>query len=225
MRFKFRRRRIEVPRSGPYQLPTALEAIRFDAAITGSFTPGSARHSEVTSVVLVDACNRAASISQAFGADDVLAAGAAINADLGRPRDCPNDHYKQLTVTVGLTVTAEAARAAAEHRRDEARIARMKHLRSVISSDPSLLAIEYLDRNPGAPPDLAKIVEYYKMAGYLQEAGEWWGSLLAAWNELVAISGKTPQERARVMKRLRDAIYEMDAGLAAKHCLPKPPDG
>lgn len=215
-----RRQIVELARSGPYKLPTSLADVHIDAWTTGTFRRGRSRHADLESHARTDVIKLAAAISQTFGADDVIAVGAAINSELGRPRDCPDWHYRQLTARVEVTVTAEAARAAAEHRNDRARVARLHDLQAGLYSNPGLLVIDHLDRNPGAVPDLKLITDYYKLAGHLQEAGEWWGSLMAAWDEVVRSS---PKQRTEIMESLRKAIFDLDPQLAARHSLPRPP--
>jgi hypothetical protein len=130
-------------------------------------------------------------------------------------------------IIAGRPALAVPARggAAAQHRKDEERVARLRYLRSVLYADPSLLVIDHLDRNPSTPIDRGLIFRYYAMANDLQEAKEWWTPLMAAWRELAIHAAASPNGIDMAMDGLLMAINKLDARLASRHSLPaEPPD-
>ncbi|MFF3671323.1 hypothetical protein [Microtetraspora malaysiensis] len=161
-----------------------------------------------------------AAITEKWAADQLFAAQDAVNATLGRPSNCRDGIYTDLTAHVQLTVTADGFRAARAERADRARIERLKFLKHSLYIDPSLMAIEYFEQHPeGVASGEIGIANFRKLANELRSFDEWWSPLMAAWSELSA--NTAPQEAVeQSMHVLIDAIRRLDAKLALKYKLP-----
>lgn len=201
--------------------------MEFDARLRASFVPRRKDHRDRDSLIRTRVLESASDVSGQYGADDAPAAQAAINAKLGGPQDCVDGYYRRLTARVELGVSADAARAAAQRRQDDARVARLRYLRSVLYTDPSLLLIEHFDRNPSASMAPEVLVQKYQaLANQLREAEEWWSPLMVAWSELATQTAGSSDDVIVAMKALLAAINELDGRLAARHSLPSTlPDG
>ncbi|MEU4290020.1 hypothetical protein AB0E63_17515 [Kribbella sp. NPDC026596] len=222
---RWRRRRVELAFPERNRLRTSLDGVDFDARVIVRFVPSRKDHFDRESLVRTRVVESASNISRAYAADDLSAAQAAINAELGCPSDCADGYYRRLTAKVELGVSADAARAAAQNRKDAERVARLRHLRSVLYTDPGLLAVDHLDRNPGAPVDRKAIREYYAIANHFREAEEWWSPLMLAWSELATEAAGSPNGGTVAMDGLLEAINNLNARLAARHSVPRRPSG
>jgi hypothetical protein len=198
---------------GPHRLPSALDGIYFEASFRGTFRRGRTRHDDRQALARSDVLEAARQITQRWTADDIADAQDALNAHLGRPTDCVHGFYRQLAVRVELEVSADAAQAARQHREDRARIARLQYLQSVLYSDPTLLAIDHLDRNPEVDVDRQLIDRFHTLARELAHAKEWWAPLMIAWSQLAANTAGAPAKADKALEVLIAAIEALDARL------------
>ncbi|TCC36324.1 hypothetical protein [Kribbella speibonae] len=190
-----------------------MDGVDFEARFSGSFRPGRLHHDDRQALVRHEVLEAARDLSRSWSVDDVPAAQDALNAELGRPSDCAQGFYRRLVVQIELDADPEAVETAARHREDRARIARLRYLRSALYTDPELLLIDHLDRNPDTPIDRALIDRCHAVAGELSHAKEWWAPLLTAWNELAMRTAGDPDKVDKALEVLLTAIRHLDAKL------------
>lgn len=217
----FWRRSVEVALPEPLRLPSNTDGADFDARFSAQYLSGRTFHGDRASLVRHHLLREARLIARDWRADEAHAAQDAINACFGKPRDCPDDFYRKLTAHVELRASADARQAAAQARDDEARIERLRYLRTALYTDPTLLVIEHLDRHPETEIDHGRIEHLRRLADELRHGERWWAPLMTAWNELAQHTSDTPGAAREAMTVLHNAIQRLDATLALRHNLPK----
>lgn len=163
----------------------------------------------------------ARNIAGKWEADDRLEALCEINAWLGEPHDCPQGFYRKLSGHAELLMSRKARENAIRAREDRAHVERLRYLKAMLYTDPSLLAVEYLDQNRDhiSTIDVGSIEKFRLLADRLRETEQWWSPLMAAWNELAA-NTRSREGIEEAMKILNDSIRRLDSKLAARHKLP-----
>ncbi|WP_203898190.1 hypothetical protein [Virgisporangium aliadipatigenens] len=156
------------------------------------------------------------SICGRWEADEASSASDAINAEFGAPRSCSQGYFRDLVAEVRIRTSAEARQAAERSRADRARVARLQYLKAALYSDPTLLAIEYLDRNPSAKIDTSRLDGLQKFADEIRHREQWWSPIMRAWDEL-AVRTMSAESADIAIEVLIDAIRRLDLSLARRH--------
>ncbi|MFI9639415.1 hypothetical protein ACIG87_04990 [Micromonospora sp. NPDC051925] len=201
-------------------MPSSTGSFQFTAVISGSFRKGERYHLDRLSAARNYLSRTACRISYQFSADQPAEAQDAINAVFGEEVDCPSGSYRFLVASSSLRSTPEGLSAAIKMRQDKSRIERLEALRVGLYSDPGLMLIDFLDRNPDALHDCdALLAKYRQAASSLQGFEVWWLPLMAAWNELAAQTSTHAGVDAS-FAILLNAIRKLDKRLAEAHRLP-----
>lgn len=214
----FRARRVNLVFPHPLSVESATDGAAFELHISGHYTPGTARHIDRESLVRHRISGVAREVCRDFHADEGSIAADALNARLGIPTNCIDRYYWRLTAHARIYVNDDLRALAAQRRADHGRVERLRYLKTALYSDPSLLAVEYLDRDPAAKIDSGRIEELRRYADELRQAEYWWSPLMVAWNEL-AMRSAASQSTGVAMEILLETIQKFDRSLARKHGL------
>lgn len=127
---------------------------------------------------------RARNIAITRYADDIHGAQDAINADL-----CVNPlrktrYYSRLTATITLRLSGQAEADARKYRQSLAHIKRLHFLKEQLYSDPAMLMLDYLDKNPGKASQLPDLAQYQKLALKVRDGERWWCQILDVLDKL-----------------------------------------
>jgi hypothetical protein len=148
--------------------------------------PGWTSHAAVEVLVRDIVVRRARDIAADRYADDIRGAEDAINADLVASRSEQNPYFSDLTATITLGLSERDLVNSREYRDSLARVERLRFLRNELYSNPSMLLLDYLDRNPGhlaEPPDLAR---FQRLALKVSNGEQWWSQILDVLDKLSA---------------------------------------
>jgi hypothetical protein len=186
--------------------------------MTGSirWEPHRTAHLDVEAVVRDAVFNRAQAFASERYADDVRGTEDAINADLGIRRCESSPFYSGLVATVTLKVSEQGIRHSLEYRNSVAQIQRLHFLKRELYSDPSMLLLDYLDRNPGELADPPDIARFQRLALRISNGDRWWCRILDILDRLSSeVSDKTGN--FYVMKILFGALQEAAPDLFAEY--------
>ena len=199
-------------------LPTSTPGLSFRSSCAATYQPSRRRHANLDDLVRHRVLLVAREITSDWPADELPAAQAAVNAELGRPQHCPESYYRNLTARVDLYIPKSQRQMAAKAREDHAKIARLRHLKEVLYTDPGLLIVDRLDRNPEALLSGTDIDSVWKLVARLNEKERWWGPLMSAWNE-IATKTTNPAASELLLKHMIEMVSKLDTNLAEKHGL------
>jgi len=148
--------------------------------------PGRTRHPDIQAAVLDAVFHQAQDIAITRYADDFRGTQDAINANLGaiqRSRDTP--FYSALTAKVTLTLSNEGASDALAYRHSVAYVKRLRFLREQLYSDPVMLMLDHLEKNPGkADDELPDMAHFQRLAMKVSNGERWWCRILDAMDRL-----------------------------------------
>lgn len=213
-----RRREVAVEFPRPVLLGTKTDDVFFEAAIEASFKPGSP-HSHPMALVRSRLFDMASTVAKKWEVDQAWLAEDELNGLLGLPTDCPNRFYLGLRGSVRLYSSPESIDRLERVKADRERIGRLNFLKSSLYSDPSLVAIDYFERNPVSPIEFDSLLQRTaNLSNSLRGFDVWWGPVMAAWGELAA---KTQSQREIdvALRILLEALSRLDSSLVAKHGL------
>ena len=144
------------------------------------------RYPDVQAAVLDAVCHEAQDIAITRYADDFRGAQDAINANLGVIQRSRNTHfYSALTAKVTLTLSNEAAADALAYRHSVAYVKRLRFLREQLYSDPAMLMLDHLEKNPGkADDELPDMAHFQRLAMKISNGERWWCRILDAMDRL-----------------------------------------
>jgi hypothetical protein len=120
-------------------------------------------------------------------ADDVSGTEDAINSDLGSGLIEDTPYYSALTATVLLDRSHQDEMANShEYRNSLARVERLRFLRSQLYGDPSMLMLDYVDRNPDKLDELPDLASFQLLALEVSNGERWWLRVLHVLERLSA---------------------------------------
>ena len=117
-------------------------------------------------------------------ADDIRGAEDAINANLVASCNKQTAYFSALMATITLGLSEQDIANSREYRDSFARVERLRFLKRELYSDPSMLLLDYLDKNPGElaePPDLAR---FQQLALKVSNGERWWCRILDVLDKL-----------------------------------------
>jgi hypothetical protein len=201
------RRTCETQFLEPRRLDSRTPGVAFEMTGSAQWKPGRTSHRDIEAVICNVVVHRAQAIAAQRYGDDIRSAQDAINADLSICRRERSPHYSSLAATVTLRLSKQNMTSALEFRDSLARIERLRFLKQQLYSDPSMLLLDYLDRNPeklDEPPDFAR---FQQLALRVSNGDRWWCRTL---DILDKISSEVPDEHGNlyVMKVLSDALQD-----------------
>lgn len=112
--------------------------------------PGKLSHPSPEAFVRNVVTSKAQTVAIRRYADDVHGAEDAINADLGSGNIKDTVYFSGLIATITLGHPDQEDMANSRKYRDSlARVERLRFLKGQLYNDPSMLLLDYIDRNPG----------------------------------------------------------------------------
>ena len=136
------------------------------------------QHPDIEAVVRDTVAERARAVAIKHDADNLHGAQDAINANLGTiPR---TRHYSELRATVILRISDSAKADALQYRHSIAYVERLRWLKEQLYSDPTMLMLDYLDKNPGKTADLPELAHFQQLALKVTNGEKWWCRVLEA---------------------------------------------
>jgi hypothetical protein len=215
------RRTHETELREPRLLDSRTPGVAFEMTGSIQWKPRRASHLDIEAVVCDAVFCRAQAIAIKRYADDIRGAQDAINAELGYNRHERTSCYSRLIATVTLRLNKRDMANSLEYRNSVAQIERLRFLRKQLYSDPSMLLLDYLDKNPEKlvePPDLAK---YQQLALRISSGERWWCQVLEVLDKL---SSKVSDQdgNSYVLKVFFASLKEAAPDLFDQHQLEKP---
>lgn len=159
------------------RLPSATEGIDFTAMVEVVWRPRRRREPNLHDSMRADVVETASQASIKCTAYDLRAAENFVNAQLAAWAGTPPSRYRRISPRVSLSLSEGAADVLAQRRADEERVRRLTFLKTSLYSDPALVVLEYLERNPGQTGD-ELIKRYLHALGLINSSGQWWAPLL-----------------------------------------------
>jgi hypothetical protein len=157
--------------------------------MTGSarWVPGKVSHPAIEALVRNVVVSQAQAIAVKRHADDVSGTEDAINSDLGSGLIEDTPYYSALTATVVLDRPTQDEMANSHEYRDSlARVERLRFLRSQLYGDPSMLLLDYIDRNPDKLDELPDLASFQLLALEVSNGERWWLRVLHVLERLSA---------------------------------------
>jgi hypothetical protein len=157
--------------------------------MTGSarWVPGKVSHPAIEALVRNVVVSQAQAIALKRYADDVSGTEDAINSDLGSGLIEDTPYYSALTATVLLDRSHQDEMANShEYRNSLARVERLRFLRSQLYGDPSMLMLDYVDRNPDKLDELPDLASFQLLALEVSNGERWWLRVLHVLERLSA---------------------------------------
>jgi hypothetical protein len=164
-------------------------------------------HLDIESVVHDAVFHKAQTIAVQRYTDDIRGTEDAINANLGSSHHEKSPYYSSLTAKIALHLSEHDMRSSLEYHNSLARVERLRFLKSELYNDPSMLLIDFLDRNPDRfsdPPDFA---DFQRLALKVSNGDKWWSWIL---DVLDKFSSEVSDENGNtyVMKVLFAALHD-----------------
>jgi hypothetical protein len=145
--------------------------------ITGSarWVPGKVSHPAIEALVRNVVVSQAQEIALKRYADDSSGTEDAINSSLGSGLITDTPYYSALTATVTLDrPTQEEIASSHEYRSSLARVERLRFLKSQLYGNPSMLLLDYIDRNPDKLDELPDLASFQLLALEVSNGEQWW---------------------------------------------------
>lgn len=199
----------------PRRLPSATEGIEFVARFEVVWRPRHRREPNLADSMRADVVEIASQASVRRTAYDLTAAENFVNARLAAWGSTATSRYRHITPRVSLSLSEDVADMLTQRRADEERVRRLTFLKTRLYSDPALVVLEYLERNPGAPGD-ELINRYLHALNLIDSSRAWWAPLLEG-GEALAQQLSAPDLAYILMRALNAAIRDLtqQAGKAA----------
>jgi hypothetical protein len=141
-------------------------------------------HSASDTVVRDAVFRQAQAIASKRYADDVYGVQDSINANLGTQLHERSPYYSRLTAKVALRLSDQGMNRSLEYRDCVARVERLRFLKDQLYSDPSMLLLDHLDRNPEKLSDLPNPAGFQRIALMVAKNDQWWSRILHALDRL-----------------------------------------
>ncbi|TCC22763.1 hypothetical protein [Kribbella speibonae] len=161
----------------PRLLPSATEGVEFTAMFEVVWRPRRRRESNLQDALRADVIEAASATSITRSAYDVRAAENFINTRLAAWGRTATGRYRHISPKVSLSLSDDAAETLAQRRADEERVRRLTFLKTKLYSDPALVVVERLERNPERSSENL-IAEYIRAAQLIESSQRWWAPLL-----------------------------------------------
>lgn len=143
------------------------------------WVPGKLMHPRTEALVRDVVTSKAQEIAVSRYAEDVHGTEDAINSNLG-PGNIPDaPYYSGITAAITLIHPDEQDIANSRKYRDSlAQIERLRFLKDQLYSDPSMLLIDYIDRNPGKLAEIPDLASFQHLALKISNGDRWWCQVL-----------------------------------------------
>lgn len=162
----------------PRLLESRTPGVAFEMTGSAWWKPCRTSHPAVETVVRETVFRRAQAIASDRYADDLRGAQDAINANLGTRCHKRSHLYSRLTAQVTLRLSNRGMSRSLEYRESVARVERLRFLKNELYSDPSMLLLDHLDRNPGKLTDPPDPASFQRLALMVSNSDQWWCRIL-----------------------------------------------
>jgi hypothetical protein len=184
---KLRRRPEETHLREVRLLKSLTPGVPFRMTGSARWVPGKVSHPAIEALVRNVVVSQAQAITLKRYADDVSGTEDAINSDLGSGLVEDTPYYSALTATVVLDrPTQDEMTNSHEYRYSLARVERLRFLRRQLYGDPSMLLLDYIDRNPDKLDELPDLASFQLLALGVSNGERWWLRVLHVLERLSA---------------------------------------
>ncbi|MER5495764.1 hypothetical protein ACFYXP_10430 [Streptomyces sp. NPDC002466] len=207
MRWFWQRRARTIHCTQPRMLRCATPGIHFQATFTIEWRPALRARPNLEDLVLSRTLAWAGEVAQLFPAIEVRTAQDTINAELGAPEHTRATGYRCLAARVELALSESALEDLAQQQADEARVRRLRFLRTNLYEQPDLFVLDRIEQQcdwPGAE----QVAEWQRLARWMVAADEWWQPMLDQW-EKVGQGFNDIELQNRAMLALCDALQKL----------------
>lgn len=166
-------------------LDSATAGVCFEMRFQAEWRDGRETHHSLDALIATRVTNRARREAARYHADDLQAAQDAINALVGIADAECEPYCSALVARVELRLAPAAEQDAAEYRRATAHVERLLYLKKMLYSDPTLLAIDHLNRHPDLVTNI-DVALFQRLATSLASSDRWWYPLLSTLQSLGA---------------------------------------
>ncbi|WP_329316253.1 hypothetical protein OG723_40355 [Streptomyces sp. NBC_01278] len=157
--------------------------MHFEATFTIEWRPALRPRPNLEDLVLSQTLDRAGAVARMFEAVEVRNAQDTINAELGTLEHTRATGYRCLAARAELTLSESTQEDLAQQRADEARIRRLKFLRTNLYEQPDLFLLDRIERH-GDSPGAQHVAEWQRLARWIVAANAWWQPLLEQWEAI-----------------------------------------
>lgn len=207
MRWFWQRRARTIHCTQPRMLRCATPGIHFEATFTIEWRPALRTRPNLEDLVLSQTLARASEAAQLFPAVEVRTAQDTINAELGAPEHTRATGYRCLAARVELALSENAQEDLAQQQADEARVRRLRFLRTNLYEQPDLFVLDRIEKQ-GDWPGAQQVAEWQRLARWMVAADEWWQPMLDQW-EKVGQGFNDIELQNRAMLALCDALQKL----------------
>ncbi|WP_405445866.1 hypothetical protein OG350_06035 [Streptomyces achromogenes] len=207
MRWFWQRRARTIHHAQPRMLRCATPGIHFEATFTIEWRPPLRARPNLEDLVLSRTLARAGEVAQLFPAVEVRSAQDTINAELGAPEHTRATEYRRLAARVELTLSESAREGLAQQQADEARVRRLRFLRTNLYEQPDLFVLDRIEQQ-GDWPGAHQVAEWQRLARWMVAANRWWQPMLDQW-EAVGQGFNDIERQNRAMLALCDALQKL----------------
>ncbi|MDI6098814.1 hypothetical protein QLQ12_09405 [Actinoplanes sp. NEAU-A12] len=196
--------------------PSATPGLDFEVTFSARYRAGRTPHENLDSLVRHTLVVEARREAENWDLDEQTHYADALNAQLGKSSRCHEGYYTRLTAKAVVNVSSQARMAAIQLRDDKIRLERLQRLKGALYTDPGLVAIDFLDRNPSLTITDTDLARFRKLAHDLKHHEQWWWPVMTAWSDL-ALKTESPEAASHLMEMLRQAILQLNRKLAESY--------
>ncbi|MFD8978461.1 hypothetical protein [Streptomyces sp. NPDC059564] len=164
-------------------LRCATPGIYFEATFAIEWRPALRTRPNLEDLVLSQALSAAGEVARRFEAVEVRTAQDTINAELGTPQHTRADAYRCLGARVKLALSETARENVAQLRADEARVRRLRFLRTNLYEHPDLFVLDRIERQADFPGS-GQVADWQRLARWIVASNEWWQPVLEQWESV-----------------------------------------
>jgi len=210
------RRTQETHFSEPRLLESRTPGVAFEMTGTAQWKTRRPRRPGIEGIVRDTIVQRAQEIAITRYADDICGAQDAMNAGLRANPPGSTRYYSSLTAAITLGISDRAKADARKYRRSLARVKRLCFLKEQLYTDPVMLLLDYLERNPGKVAEQPDLADFQKLALKVRGGEQWWCRIL---DTLDKLASRVPDEDGNLfaMNVLASVLKQAAPGLFGQH--------
>lgn len=197
----------------PFQLPSAVPGVPFEATFTLVWRPALRGRANLEEQVRGDLRAAAAEVTAGLPPDDLLGAEDTLNAVLGAPDWRRTPYYRLLSAKFTLRLSPGAQETLAVRRADTERIRRLEFLKKALYDHPDLVVLDRIERTSELPDD-AQVADLQRLSRAIRSCNAWWYPFLEQW-EAVGAGFQDLETRHEAMQvLLRHSVADLKAATA-----------
>jgi hypothetical protein len=160
-------------------LESRTPGMPFRMSGSAQWVSGKLMHPRIEALVRDTVTSKAQEIAAGRYADDVHGTEDAINSNLGPGNIQDTLYYSGITAAITLARLDEQDIANSRKFRESlAQIERLRFLKDQLYSDPSMLLLDYIDRNPGKLAEIPDLASFQHLALKVSNGDRWWCQVL-----------------------------------------------